>query len=845
MATSTIRIYRTVLTPARNALVDDLDAYLGTTDLTYEDTTFQYQKLGLDINVKILFSQSAISNHDLGNYAVIAQDGKKWYYFIMNTEWKGVSTVNLKLSLDTINTFRNDLTFTEKTMIRRQHKDRFTTLKPLLNITNSWLDDAEWDWGTAAGEIIGKAQFQLPSTFIGRDFTSTITLIQGQGADVYDIEYDKDFAVVYVTAYVQGELSPIPRGKISIRTSSSVPTENYLVRKIDEQSEGFETVLWKTGSIDVLDSNDYQNNSYYLIYKTNNAFDSANPDAFIYNNAVNCFLTADEPIERNVYSDIEIKATDLATYEKLFIVFPTGADGKKLPNSFSNDIPDPKAGTVINCQAIRDDDSIANFSLKVIQVNDKRNKQQAVVFLKDSSGHLVVYPTALKRDNFVDSDYQLGSFKKIVIKDVGRVTCYKTTGDTGINKNWYDLLVRKSAGSRSFAATVLSTNQTKPFRDVSTNDAKILKIIKLPYAPTFNLQDYSWNNSEQLLQLNLKNNPYLLNEININMTEAGNFDQPVHQMFVSKPNITASDQRNNLYESKLYHSDFYNEKLVYDSFSYSFKLELLNTTNLVNNDLHFKVVTSTNVSSTFLFDFSSYFTLTKDTQDYNVMIVNRNLEAPVYNNYYMNYLRNGYNYDVKNKQSREVTTGIGTGLGIAQTVAGIALAASGYGSGVGAGLIVSGIATTAGSLTSAISGAVQADRSLQQKIEQAKNQAASVSGADDVGLLSYYAGNGKNKASLNRYEVSDNVKSKIADLFYYCGYKCDYQGEPNLISRYWFNFIQCTPVFREEGTSPYNDYIDDVKARYEAGVTVYHHHGQSIGWDFDQDRENWEKTLLN
>ena len=83
MATSTIKIYKTVLTPSRNALVDDLDEYLNTeATLTYEDSSFQYQKLGLDIDIKINITQDVISNYNLGNYVVIAQDGKKWYYFI-------------------------------------------------------------------------------------------------------------------------------------------------------------------------------------------------------------------------------------------------------------------------------------------------------------------------------------------------------------------------------------------------------------------------------------------------------------------------------------------------------------------------------------------------------------------------------------------------------------------------------------------------------------------------------------------------------------------------------------------------------------------------------------------
>ena len=125
MATSKIKIYQTVLTPARNALVDDLEAYLWSLTPTYQTDSFQYQKFQLDFYVKINRPQNVISGHSLGNYVRFEQDGKIWYYFIRNTDWKGVNTVELKLSIDSINTFRNDLTWSDKTAIQREHRDRF------------------------------------------------------------------------------------------------------------------------------------------------------------------------------------------------------------------------------------------------------------------------------------------------------------------------------------------------------------------------------------------------------------------------------------------------------------------------------------------------------------------------------------------------------------------------------------------------------------------------------------------------------------------------------------------------------------------------------------------------
>lgn len=889
MATSTIRIYRTVLTPARNALVDDLDTYLNGTTLVYEDTSFQYQKLGLDINVKININQDVISNHNLGNYVVIAQDGKKWYYFIMNTEWKGTSTVNLRLSLDTINTFRNDLTFTEKTTIQRQHKDRFVTYPALSNEILSYLDDAEWDWGTGAGEIIGTAQFRLPDEFIGRDFTSTISLVQGQGADVYNVEYDTDFAVVYITAYVQGESAPIPQGRIKIITTSAKVTPNELIRKIDEQSEGFETTLWGKDeevltqqmpfiygtAADNVDYKDFGNDTWYLTYQTETGYQQDYPDKFIYSNPVRCYLTTDKYNYHTLNkTGVVIPISSLpnvGTDKMLSITLPIKANDRTLRNSFDLDYTD-----VTNQDSISisydligiNDKVIKNGSISINPLTNKRANGTGICIFAD--GLIRLFNMKIKRDNFTEIQQSwdgipLTEIKEIHIHGVSNVRVFLGTKTDAVFTNTYNLYKIQTANyisTTTFSASAETGLETfTSFKDTDRTNQKLIKILNLPYCP-INIENHNllFDNISQQLTLSIQNvgtveNPIWKGnfdpsfntniQLNINSEEGKENYSPLSPMLIPK-NVNTNQNRNDLYESKLYHSDFYQCKLVYDSFDYMFRLELLDTKEISNdtykNTQNFNIDYSVSnaAASAFGFKFDTYFPLKKQYQNYNVMIVNRNNEMTIYNNNYLNYLRNGYNYDVKNKQAREITTGIGTGLGIAQTVAGIALAASGYGSGLGAGLIVSGIATTAGSLTSAISGAVQADRALQQKLEQAKNQAASVQGSDDIGLLKWYANN--NLCKLMKYELSDYTKQKIADLFYYCGYKCDYQELPNTNSRYWFNFIQCKPIFKEEATSPYNDYIDDIKARYESGVTVYHHH---TTWDFDQVKENWENSLIN
>lgn len=124
MATSNLKIYRTKLTPARNALVDNLTGYLDSLTPTYSKSDFQYLKLDKDISIKVNLDQAYVLT-SIGNYATITQDNKTWYYFIMDSNWISSSCVELFLSIDSINTFRNDLTMNAKTKIIRQHTEQF------------------------------------------------------------------------------------------------------------------------------------------------------------------------------------------------------------------------------------------------------------------------------------------------------------------------------------------------------------------------------------------------------------------------------------------------------------------------------------------------------------------------------------------------------------------------------------------------------------------------------------------------------------------------------------------------------------------------------------------------
>ena len=80
MATSKIRVYQTEITPDRK--VDNIDDYLNSLTPAYSNNNFQYQRIGLNMVVKIPVSQSNVGKGNF-NYAVIEQDGRSYYFFVL------------------------------------------------------------------------------------------------------------------------------------------------------------------------------------------------------------------------------------------------------------------------------------------------------------------------------------------------------------------------------------------------------------------------------------------------------------------------------------------------------------------------------------------------------------------------------------------------------------------------------------------------------------------------------------------------------------------------------------------------------------------------------------------
>ena len=388
---------------------------------------------------------------------------------------------------------------------------------------------------------------------------------------------------------------------------------------------------------------------------------------------------------------------------------------------------------------------------------------------------------------------------------------------------------------------------------IDRTNAKNIKIIKLPYCPTsFEYSsdiatfgdEWEFESGDKTLKL-VNENVMFRNDFNTDFNPLSDLLLEINPL--NPP--SAIDVRNDKWESKIYHSDFYRNKFVYDSFVLDFDYEKIDIDSFVTsyNSLSGKFpisfIVSRNIVSKFMFMFPQYITK-YGTQDYdNVVVVSRNNEEVLYTSQYINYLRTGYNYDLKSKQRNIATGGVGLSASIIGSLVGVI---GGLVSGNVGPAILAGVAGTLSIATQSVSYAksiADMEQNMERKLAELQNQSVSVNNADDIDLLVAYS---NNRAKFMKYEVSPTMKQALLDMFYYCGYATQEQKKPNVSTRYWFNFLQCDLVMGTSfntNTNISTEIIDEIKKKFKEGVTFFHKH--STEWNLTQTKENYEVWLLS
>ena len=592
------------------------------------------------------------------------------------------------------------------------------------------------------------------------------------------------------------------------------------VRKIDLLSEDISAPTYKTKEEEVIDKE--SNASWYLYYKNR---DNIDPNKYVQVNPVDCYLIPENPIK---ISSISTSSNELA--------ISTLTDGIYL---ITDDIYNENGELAFEVES--GSEKYNYHTLDNLTGNLNRGTQILAIEKNNSVisvYYLYVYGDSSSTTIYIDGINPTGH--------VTNVTQILLLSNKDSIKAYKILLSDTQFDFATLPEVSIATSETATignFTGISTIDktlAENIKLIKLPYSPTtykyenniyYFSDTWGYDGESNFIAL-LDENEKFYNKFEIDFN-------PLSVAIPDLSNISATDSRNDYYESKLFHSDYYKIHCYYDSFSKDLDLEKLDIYASLQYGEKFSIefITSRNIVSKFMFRFPQYITK-YSVEDYdNIICVARNNEEVLYNSAYINYIRSGYNYDVKAKQREKETSIANLGLGIATTLGGVALSVATANPLPAALGVMSGIASISSGIIGVAKNSAQAEENVARKLQESKMQSVSVNNADDIDLLTAYS---NNKLKIRIYEISDRMKKQIGDIFYYCGYLRNIQDTPNITSRYWFNYIQCQAYINTFGNMN-NEIKELLISKFQEGVTFFHYHN---GYDLSQVKENYESWLL-
>lgn len=806
----------------KNWVVDDIEEMLSHyLLLTYNN--FQRQKNKLALTIKVDMSQADIVNGlTIGSAQTLryiryckiknSDDDTPFYYFVTDMNVKSMKSVQLVLVMDTLNTCMTSvagyrqLQFDNKTNVSRQHIDRY------------WKN---WK-------------------------------IEGT---------DKDYYLRYISN-IGNDINP-------------TLYRMNLEKKV----------------LDYLQPGDIGKNSWYLVYRTD--FNPDDVEKAKQGNPIDCYLINDDKLKyqeaTGSYSlSIDEFKSNKGVFNTLGFVKSEGNTGTFSIDGVSYDM--------------------SNYDYIYIRIQGEGGTEMFRIIAGSGTNTQTAIPVNSSSNIIFSGDWSKGHFVD---------TTFSTTTNKYEPSNVYEAMYKIQNSNKILNIASFGEGYTIGFKELDRTDSRLVKVICIPYSPmsyTIDSNGVFTPSADWVLGTDYDIKNHMIHIIDLNKvlkcdltTNLPNNDIGATYSDLLHPiyhgDITLTQTRLND-ESQLYHSEFYMKKYFYDNFQYTVKLENVIYSPAVwkrvnFNNIYLDYQVSNGIKSAFMFTIKHPDQATRikyEQEDYERLIyVNRNNEVSTYDNAYLNYIRTGYNYDVKNKNrnQRLALLGMFTGFSGSLLSAGttgailgskkqeyqnalatqnqyiedtllndidiskprtytrtaqdvamsnmVASARAGWSAsktsalatGVGLGMnvvnnVVSGIANISAQ-----------EQQLQQNLKQASMQATTVENADDLDLLKAYNGN---KLNVAVYHPEQNMELLLKDLFYYTGIKVSYQGIPTHNSRVWFDFLQCSPVWKCTFTWD-NAIISDLNSKFATGVTYFHKKNNK--YDFDQELENWETWLLN
>ena len=817
-----LRLYKdTKIKQDKNFMFDDIEDYLS--NYEYKIFEVQYQKQEREIFLKIVLEQIYANSlkENSYNYAVIDNEGEESsYYFISDITWTAYNTCKLHLTLDILNTFKlgKHYELTDKTRVFREHKNRLRTVdriyttyvdvsKPYDNykyfkiFVPETYDSASCDCELIFehnGYIYERKHFDFLEAL---NVNGTYILRLKEGSNII---FEGSECIIYASDLSKfGMPIPTARDFLDVLSAKKYRIAKSLIRNIEKESEEFNATLYHNTDEDKIIGDSENDLKWNLLYINRDDISETN-----INNPVLCKLYPSKKIYIN--SD-----TFLLTQNNMPVNKFMNISILENPN-FKIQVKRYKETRNLNSSIYK------SVSFKFVE----NNKVEVVLFKNDASP--VINPETF-------------SPFEIVCENVEKIRI----SENSLNQNTtLTDLEALPLDPRFVEGHMLVEDENY----INRLDSKIVKLITLPYCPvkirqvTFNNEinvyqydsdEVSYNSTDfslQLVNLNIK----FKNEI------ISNIDDPTKELIIKHDFTTLNeDLRNDNLESKIYHSDFYYKKFVYDSFSFIYQYELINFEKSINTYFDFDFITSSSINSRFMFYFKNYHVDSYAVDDYNnYLIIARNNERTLYNSAYINYIKTGFNFDVKNKNTQNFMNWGSFALSLGATIATVASTIAS--SGATAPLLIGASVSSVGTFTNAINSTISSERNFEQKQEQLKAQSTNVINSDDFDLLNEY---NKNSLLMMTYKVSERVRKLLLDLFYYYGYKCNEIKMPDLNTRKYFNFIQCEADIKEyQSILIKEEYYNMLIEAYNKGVTLFHNFNGH--YDIEQVKDNTERNLL-
>ena len=629
-------------------------------------------------------------------------------------------------------------------------------------------------------------------------------------------------------------------------------------RHIDDSDEGFSTPLFPFERERLDEPEAYLNQKCYLVYRASNEL---SPDDL--ENPLNVYLAYENGIPgtpSKAASSTSVTMGGASVTEALTYFFPRWANPSLTKITFTcwNDGSEEQVEVALDPSVYATCDGIAvsaggygggedNYSIDYVIISSYpisilKTQRQAHILVPESVAHPHAYRFALDNCN-----YYLGGYS-------GFVTDQNFPSWLG-NKRWPDDYILGNGSGGVLFASIAQVNRY---------DSRNVKIIALPYSPVKWIDKggyydppsgYNFDAANGLLSPGNLDGPFKRE-----IVSAFHLEEATYSKYPTSPSATlALIPRDDSLESKRFNSSFYSLKFVYDAFSLPLMLERCTffSGSVPADGAYLPIYyrQSANISSKLAFslvsepsDFEGTLATFSSSRlgisyeapfDWSVSFVcARNNELPIFTSDYLNYIRMGYNYDVKAKDLAWTSGWISTATGIVGS--GVKPVAQ-FATGDPVRGAVSSAQTLMGSIDSVaqtIIGGIERDNALEKTLHTKAMGSVGVSGSDDLDLFEWTTGN---KLWVVRSRPSKKTLQYVLDFFHYFGYATNEKKAPKVHTRANFNFLQCEARFKEEqalGT----DIARDLRERYARGVTYLWMNSEA--WDFEGKYANYEVWAL-